>query len=336
MGRVKSGVSQRGWSAAPDGTRPGDAAVLEEFGHYLLLGRGRSEHTVRAYLTDIADLLAEVPGTSAGADLGALDLAALRTWLARQSSRGLSRSTLARRGSAARTFTAWACSRGLIEVDPALRLRTPRADRTLPNVLTADQAREVLTAAIPRNGGGSPDEPAIEPVKGAHADAVTARDAANVELLYAAALRVSELCGLDVPAVDLDERLVRVLGKGGKERVVPFGQPAARALRRWLAVRAELAGPHAGQALFVGVRGRRIDPRTVRELVHRITASAGVPEVAPHALRHSAATHLLEGGSDLRSIQEMLGHSSLGTTERYTHVMPERLIAAFRQAHPRA
>lgn len=372
MGRAVVGVEAVTSSAVvlPDGTRPADAELLERFARHLALQRGRSPHTVRAYVGDVADLLAEAPGTARGADLARLDLAVLRRWLGAQAGRGLSRATLARRGSSARTFTAWATSQGLLRVDPALRLRTPRADRTLPTVLSPQQAALALLTA----GGGGDGEPGSRD-SGAgdgwgagsavgrgqdradeggseHEDegedegggpraadlpvAVARRDAAILELLYAAALRVSELCALDVGALDRQERLVRVRGKGGKERVVPFGVPAARALEEWLAVRVQLAAPAAGEALFVGVRGRRIDPRTVRTLVHRATAAAGVPDLAPHGLRHSAATHLLEGGSDLRSIQEMLGHASLATTQRYTHVSPERLVAAFRQAHPRA
>lgn len=343
-GLVELGVSQRRMPVVPDGVRPGDEAILQDYMGYLALQRGRSPHTVRAYLADAADLLAETPGSAAVADLTRLDLAQLRRWLAGQAARGLSRATLARRASSARTFTAWARAHGLMPSDPGLRLQAPRADRTLPTVLTPEQTASALEAvrrAEPSPGeGGAVDGDApdadVAPNPDPMAQIVAARDGAILEVLYGAALRVSEVCGLDVASVDLADRLVRVLGKGGKERVVPFGQPAARALSDWLDVRATLAGPGAGQALFVGVRGGRIDPRTVRSVVHRVTSQAGVPEVAPHALRHSAATHLLEGGSDLRSIQEMLGHASLATTERYTHVMPERLLAAFKQAHPRA
>ncbi|WP_348525549.1 tyrosine-type recombinase/integrase [Litorihabitans aurantiacus] len=157
-----------------------------------------------------------------------------------------------------------------------------------------------------------------------------------LELLYGSALRVSELTSLEISSLDHGERLVRVLGKGGKERVVPYGAPAADALGAWLAAREVLATPESGRALFLGRRGRRLDPRAVRAVVHAATGAADGPEIAPHGLRHSAATHLLEGGSDLRSIQELLGHASLATTQRYTHVSPERLVAAFVQAHPRA
>lgn len=326
----------------PEGTRPGDAAVIEEFAAWLLWQRGRSLHTVRAYAGDVADLLSECPGSPAGADLAGIDLPTLRGWLARQSAAGLARATLARRASSARTFTAWASASGLIPLDPALRLRGPRPDRTLPDVLTPVQATEVLetlAARQPASTRAGADGDGTSPGTGASArlaQVVQRRDVAIMELLYAAALRVGELCALDVSSLDRRERLVRVRGKGGKERMAPYGVPAARALEDWLTVRDDLAGGSAGAALFVGVRGGRIDQRMVRTLVHRATSAAGGPELAPHGLRHSAATHLLEGGSDLRSIQEMLGHASLATTERYTHVSPERLVSAFRQAHPRA
>ena len=325
----------------PAGVRPRDAALVQEFSQHLLLQRGLSIHTVRAYVSDITDLLMSSPGSAAGADLSLLDLSVLRRWLATLAARGLTRSTLARRGAAARTFTRWATSRGLMATDPGLRLRSPRPDRVLPTVLTPAQAAAAMAPRTPREASGpdgaeqnaqgesaSPPDPLAQPL--------ALRDRAILELLYGAALRVSELTALDLGALDHAERLVRVMGKGGKERVVPYGAPAAAALRAWLDVRDRLSGPGSGRALFLGRRGGRIDPRAVRTLVHAATAGAGGPEIAPHGLRHSAATHLLEGGSDLRSIQQLLGHASLATTQRYTHVSSERLLAAFKQAHPRA
>ncbi len=164
-----------------------------------------------------------------------------------------------------------------------------------------------------------------------------ARDQAIVEVLYASGIRVSELCGLDVADLDGQRGLLRVLGKGGKQRTVPLGTPALRALGTWLVHRSRLAGPGAARAMFVGDRGGRIDPRVVRRLVHRALAAApGAPDLGPHGLRHAMATHLLEGGADLRSVQEMLGHSSLATTQLYTHVSGDRLRKAYQQAHPRA
>lgn len=361
-------VADQGGTGAPavlpEGVRPGDAVVVEEFASHLLLQRGLSEHTVRAYVGDVTDLLASAPGTAAGADLTRLDLTVLRRWLATLAARGLTRSTLARRGAAARTFTRWATHRGFMPVDPGLRLRSPRPDRVLPTVLTPAQAAAAMTSATttaasrpsagaspagappdvapPAGTGGS--DPRDDPSSGGDPAApdreteraLTLRDRAVLELLYGAALRVSELTALDTGSLDHGERLVRVLGKGGKERVVPYGAPAAAALRAWLEVRERVALPAAGRALFVGRRGGRLDPRAVRTLVHAATGGTGGPDIAPHGLRHSAATHLLEGGSDLRSIQQMLGHASLATTQRYTHVSSERLLAAFKQAHPRA
>ena len=165
---------------------------------------------------------------------------------------------------------------------------------------------------------------------------VEVRDWAVLELLYASGVRIGELVALDLSHVNFAERLVLVLGKGGRERMVPFGVPAARALQRWLDTREDLAAEHSPPALFLGVRGGRLGARQVRSMVHHLTALAGVRDLAPHGLRHSAATHLLEGGSDLRSVQEGLGHSSLHTTQRYTHISTDRLRAAFHQAHPRA
>ena len=344
----------------PDGLRPRDQAILAEYGDYLLLQRGRSPHTVRACLGDVGDLLAESAGDSTGADLSVLDLAALRRWLAGQSRRGLSRSTMARRGAAARAFTAWATQRGYLAGDPGLRLRSPRADKSIPVVHTVEAAhtmlevaREAASAAEAGQGGEgagsstpeSSDHSRIsESLKhsggstgpeGSADSGLAARDWAILEMLYGSALRVSELVGLDTTSLMPAERLVRVMGKGGKERVVPYSVPTERALAAWLSHREELAHGQS-TALFLGARGGRIDPRAVRTVVHKATATAGSPDLAPHGLRHSAATHLLAGGSDLRTIQEMLGHSSLATTQRYTHVSPERLIAAYQQAHPRA
>jgi len=305
--------------------RPGDEQLLRAYASHLGVQRGLSEHTVRAYVGDAASMLATLPAAPGSdpetTDLLALDLTALRSWLADQSRRRMARSTLARRSAAARTFTAWAHRTGRIPTDPGLRLLAPRPDNTVPSVLTVNEAAELLQVATTRADDGDP----------AHL-----RDLAALELLYASGVRVSELVGIDIADLDLDQRLVRVLGKGGKERMVPFGVPAARALRQWLSARPRLAISTSADALFLGARGGRLDVRQVRETVHAISALAGVRDLAPHGLRHTAATHLLDGGSDLRSVQEVLGHASLATTQRYTHISSERLRAAFSQAHPRA
>ncbi len=297
---------------------PSLATARDGFIEHLRDERARSTHTVRAYRSDLDQLLAFAAARGC-ADPGDLDLALLRSWLASLASAGQSRATLARRSASARAFTAWCLRRGLTSSDPGARLASPQVPRRLPTILDAGQAARVMSHAAVASDDGDP---------------VAIRDRSIVELLYATGIRVSELCSVDVHDLDLDARTVRVLGKGGKERVVPFGLPALDAARAWLEVRHRLT--ERRDALYVGRRGARIDPRTVREAVHRLTGQAGVPSLAPHALRHSAATHVLEGGADLRAVQELLGHASLATTQRYTHVSVERLRSTFRQAHPRA
>lgn len=324
---------------------------LDDFLTYLRANRALSEHTIRAYGADVGECLRTVGerGVGAVAEVGTDDL---RGWMA-AASRGHARSSMARKVVAVRVFFAWAYEHGRIASDPAAVLLTPRIPETLPTVLTQAQAGRLLE---------SDDD-----------DPIALRDAAMLELLYATGMRVAELTGLDVADVRFDNRTAKVDGKGGKQRVVPFGEPAARALRRWLdegrpaivrraAARASARAPRLGEnrettdrtaagrggpgaprpagdaarALFLGVRGARIDQRVVRGVVHRRAQERGVPDVAPHAMRHSAATHLLDGGADLREVQEMLGHASLRTTQRYTHVSIEQLKSRYRQAFPRA
>lgn len=299
------------------------AAVLDEYAEHLALERGRSVHTRRAYLADLRALFGFLEQRAPGAGLEALSLPLLRAWLAAQAAGGTARTSLARRTSAVKTFTGWALRRGLLAADPAARLQVPRAHRTLPAVLRQDQARAAMEAATLGAEQGDP---------------LALRDRLVVELLYATGIRVSELCGLDVDDVDTGSRLLRVLGKGNKERTVPFGAPALAALTSWLADgRPALATPDSGPALLLGSRGRRLDPRQARTCVHQtMSAVDGAPDIGPHGLRHSAATHLLEGGADLRVVQELLGHSTLATTQLYTHVTVARLRAVHDQAHPRA
>jgi integrase/recombinase XerC len=298
-------------------------SVLEEFDQYLALERGRSDHTRRAYLGDLRSLFAFLDERAPGADLTSLTLPLLRAWLSAQSVGGAARTTLARRTSAVKTFTAWAVRRGLMSSDPATRLQMPKARRTLPAVLRQDQARDALDAA---NSGAQQGDP------------LALRDRLIVEMLYATGIRVSELCGLDIDDVDTSRRLLRVLGKGDKQRTVPFGEPAEQALHTWLTGgRPALGTSESGPALLLGARGRRLDPRQARTVVHQtVGAVTGAPDIGPHGLRHSAATHLLEGGADLRIVQELLGHSTLATTQLYTHVTVARLRAVHDQAHPRA
>jgi len=310
---------------------PAATEALTQFTRHLASEQGRSPHTVRAYAGDVAGLL-DHAARMGRADPGQLDLAVLRSWLARLRSGGASRATLARRASAARVFTAYGVRQGWLGSDPGPRLASPRAQRHLPRVLGAAEAAAVLDAAPLPAGDGTHGTP-VDPV----AVAVALRDRCALELLYATAVRVSELCGLDLRDVDHRRRTVRVLGKGGRERTVPFGVPAGGSIDRWLSAgRPVLVGAASGDALLLGARGGRVDPRTVRSAVHRATAGDGTAGVGPHALRLSAATHLLEGGADLRAVQELLGHASVATTQIYTHVSAERLRATYERAHPRA
>ncbi|RFS85931.1 tyrosine recombinase XerC [Actinomadura spongiicola] len=291
--------------------------AVAEFGRHLRAERGVSPHTLRAYLGDLNDL------TGYASDLGvtdpaALEVSLLRAWLARQHALGRSRATLARRTAAARAFTRHLHRRGVLQDDPGLLLGTPKRGRELPGVITQEEAARLLDTMDAEGPLGL-------------------RDLAVLETCYATGVRVSELCGLDIDDLDTERGTVRVLGKGGRERTVPMGEPAARAVQDWLrAGRPALATDRSGPALFLGARGGRLHPTSARRIVHARIAEVGqVPDLSPHGLRHSAATHLLEGGADLRSVQEILGHASLQTTQLYTHVSVERLKHVHRQAHPR-
>jgi integrase/recombinase XerC len=297
------------------------ADLLAAFGRHLASGRGLSRHTVRAYLGDVSQMLGHAARCGIE-DPAEIDISVLRAWLATLHAAGHARTTIARRAAAARALTAFAHERGLMPADPGTQLGTPKARRMLPEVLNADQVRALLDGVA----------------DGRTASALEIRDSAIMEMLYATGIRVSELCGLDIDDVDRGRRTVRVMGKGAKERVVPFGIPAGRAVDLWQSAgRPHVARATSGHALFLGARGGRIDQRTARRVVHaRIAAAGSIPDTGPHGLRHTAATHLLEGGADLRAVQEILGHSSLATTQIYTHVSIDRLVAAYRQAHPRA
>jgi len=313
--------------SSPSDLSAAAATALAGFEVHLRAGQGLAAPSVRAYVGDARSLL-EHAGRLGVEEPGSLDLATLRSWLAQQASRGRSRATLARRSSGARAFTAYLAARGELSVDPGPQLSRPKPHRRLPAVLRVDQARELLDHPG-RSRPVADDAPRF---------AVELRDAAVLELLYSSALRVGELVGLDVDDVDHGRETVRVLGKGSKERTVPLGRPALRAVARWVADgRPTVAGPGSGAALFLGARGGRLDQRAVRTLVHaRVAQVPDAPDLGPHGLRHSAATHLLEGGADLRSVQELLGHATLATTQIYTHVSVERLKRAYDQAHPRA
>lgn len=294
--------------------------IVDAYGCHLRDEMARSPHTVRAYLGDLRaflDTLGEEP------DVTEVGLTDLREWLGTMAREGASRATISRRAASLRTFFAWACRARVVATDPSLRLRAPKRSRTLPPVLSRGDAGAMLRVAET----ASDDE-----------DPIRIRNLAMLELLYATGIRVGELVALDVSAVDFSADVVRVIGKGDKERTVPFGVPAREALHRWLDVgRPGLVAGHSGPALFLGRRGRRVDPRQVRTVVHeQLRHVPDAPDLGPHGLRHSAATHLLEGGADLRMVQELLGHASLATTQIYTHVSIERLRASYTQAHPRA
>ncbi|MCL2471652.1 MAG: tyrosine recombinase XerC [Propionibacteriaceae bacterium] len=282
-----------------------------------------SPRTRLAYVTDLKQFMEflDSRGVSSIAEAGVTDV---RAWLASMSDDGKSRSTLQRRTSAVKGFVSWACVRGLVPTDFTRGLRSISVSKSLPATISLKEAREVMDA--------------LASVAAEEDTAVAHRDQAMVEVLYATGARVSELCGLDLDCLDRARGLIRVLGKGDKERSIPIGQPALIAVDRWLARRGELVTSRSGRAVFIGERlGARIDPRVVRRIVHHsLLLSDTAPNLGPHGLRHAMATHLLEGGADLRSVQEVLGHSSITTTQIYTHVSSERLRAVFEQAHPRA
>lgn len=325
----------------------GWAAAIAGFRRHLVAELDRSPETVRAYDADLANLRAHVARVGQP-DLADLNLTLLRSWLATMRAAGAAPATLARRASLARVFSAYAARRGFLADDVAARLVGARTVRQVPQVLTAAAARQLLEA-VAVEGPVSADPVAAQARRSAriqpHPDddqnlrrVLGLRDVLVLELLYGSGVRVSELCGLDLGDVDDERRLLRVSGKGGRERSVPFGVPAASALRAWrISGRPLLAVPRSGAALMLGRRGGRLDPRTVRRILVSCAEMGVVPVgLTPHGLRHSAATHMLEGGADLRAVQEFLGHASLATTQIYTHVTPERLRAAFEQAHPRA
>ena len=316
--------------------------LVDDYLVHVRTERGYSEHTVAAYRSDLVELV-DFAVRRGVEDAASIDLEVLRDWLWTATERGLARTSIARRAASARGWTAWLHRRGLLAADPGARLKAPRAQRTLPRVVTERALADALASLGERAESGDP---------------VAVRDVAIAELLYASALRVSELVGLDLPDVDRRRRTVRVTGKGAKERVVPYGAPAARALDRYLetarpaivgaaatattstgetAPPASIPPAPATPAVFLGVRGRRLGVRSVhRQIAALLSSIPGAGPSGPHALRHSAATHLLDGGADLRAVQEFLGHASLGTTQIYTHVSAERLKQSYRTAHPRA
>lgn len=297
--------------------------VLGEYTHHLTKERSLSEHTTRAYLGDLTSFFDNLELQKVD-DLSNVTIAHIRSWLATQQVKGGARTTLSRRAVSIRLFTKWATKKGFLARDIGLTLATPKGHRTLPEVLSISDAAVAMDSLATRVAEEE--------------SATSIRDCAILEVLYASGARVSELCGLDLDDIDYQRNTILVLGKGNKERTIPLGNPAMKALNNWIKnARTEMANGASGEAVFLGVRGKRIDQRTVRTVVYEaLEALEGAQRLGPHALRHSAATHLLEGGADLRTVQEILGHASLATTQIYTHVSTERLQKAFKQAHPRA
>lgn len=322
-------------------------ATVTAFARYLATVAGRAPQTVRGYVADVTSLCDHAVRMGY-VDIRTLDLTVLRSWLARLRSQGAARSSLARRAAAARSFSRWAYAQEHLATDVAAALTSPRPHRELPTVMQPEDVSRLLaapTAETPVTSPPTGQAPDGETLHGASPrgeaaagePALALRDRAVLELLYATGVRVAELCALDLVDLDRERATVRVRGKGGRERTVPFGRPADAALDAWLTHgRSTLCREHSAAALFLGARGGRLHPSVARRLVGRYARASSGLATSPHDLRHAAATHLLAGGADLRSVQEFLGHASLASTQRYTHVTVDRLRAAYQQAHPRA
>jgi integrase/recombinase XerC len=290
------------------------------FAETLVAGRGYSKNTVKAYFTDVLDL-ADYLESQKVTQIQDINLELLREWLWTVSQRDSAKSTLARKSAAIRSFTAWLAAEKLVNADPGQRLKSPKAERHLPKVVAKESLEEVFSHLKVLADTG---------------DANAIRDRLVFEMLYATGCRVSELCSLDLLSVDLGRNIIRVMGKGSKERVVPFGLPARDALDNWLNVRTSLTPAAGEQALLINSKGKRLGVRAVYQLVASLLVNTPTGVAGPHTLRHTAATHLLDGGADLRAVQELLGHASLSTTQIYTHVSVERLRDGYKNAHPRA
>lgn len=295
--------------------------VLEDYRHYLQYAKSFSPASIKAYLADLRGWLDHCQIKEEQSILSACTVLAARNWLAQLRSQGQSATTIARKIAALRAFSKWAKQNHLVEADFAKQLRTPKTAKNLPHLLSVSQAKQLLTWCESQ----------------AESEAVMARDWAIFELIYATGARVGEICSLVPEDIDFEARTVRLWGKGSKERIVPFSAQAGKALQFYLQrARGQLQKSPPNDALFLGAQGGAVSERIVRARLHRACALAGVPDLGPHGLRHSMASHMLEGGADLRVIQEMLGHSALSTTQRYTHVDAQRIIGAYQQAFPRA
>jgi integrase/recombinase XerC len=297
------------------------AALVTQYEEHLALVRNLSDNSIRGYVTDLESFLKHMEKLGI-VEFNQLEIEHIRSWLANLQSTGIARATLTRRIVSIRAFTNWAAANGWLTSDLGANLAIPKPHKVLPEVLNLDDAAAVIKSLEVRV--------AEEPT------ALNFRDLAILEVLYGSGIRVSELCGLDIGDIDNSRNTLNVIGKGSKQRVVPLGIPAMNALSNYLKNgRGEFANQLSQAAVFLGSRGKRIDQRTVRQVVYEAMKAVGAT-MGPHGLRHSAATHLLEGGADLRTVQEILGHASLATTQIYTHISPERLQSAYKQAHPRA
>jgi len=295
--------------------------LLEDFAADLAVGKGFSPNTVKAYTSDVSDLASFMESKNQN-EISDLDLELVRDWLWRVSEKGLSKTTLARKSASIRAFTAWLYKNGNLDSDPGLKLRSPKASRTLPKVVSRDAMSGIFEKLEP---SATPDNPAA------------IQDLLMIELLYGSGIRVSELVGLNLEDIDYSRKILRVTGKGNKQRMVPFSDPAGDALATWIRVgRPQFENEVSQSALLINSRGKRVGVRQVYALVASLLSNTAVGQAGPHALRHSAATHLLDGGADLRAVQELLGHSSLATTQIYTHVSVDRLKQGYLKAHPRA
>ncbi len=296
-------------------------ATAAQFADYLQAVRGYSKHTVKAYETDVLDLVDWLSKHDIS-ELSALDIDQIRDWLFELDQKGLTKTTLARKSAAIRAFSLWLTKTERIPVDIAQRLKSPKTGRSLPKVVSRETLQEVFEKLAFNANADNPNG---------------LRDLLTIELLYASGCRVSELVGLNLEDVDYSRNILRVMGKGAKQRMVPFGIPAREALDTWVLLgRNQFVNDKSGQALLINSRGQRLGVRQVYALVASLLDGTPTGVAGPHALRHSAATHLLDGGADLRAVQELLGHASLGTTQIYTHVSVERLKAGYQKAHPRA
>lgn len=306
-----------------------DDVLIDEYCDYLAHELNRAAHTIKSYRSDLVGLASDLGSSEGHGVFRTVALEDLRSWLAQLTQHGMSRTTLARKTTSVRQFMAWLVRQGIREDNPAARLVMSKQASKLPETLTQQQISQALQTlqAQTMTTEGQPSSP------------IALRDLAMLEVLYSSGLRVAELAGLDQHDIDFDRRLIKVTGKGNKQRMVPLTKPAAQALDTWLRSgrAAVLHEAEPTDAVFLGKRGKRIGVRQIREVVNRVLETLGTTSASGvHVLRHTAATHLLDGGADLRTVQELLGHESLQTTQLYTHVSIDRLRKGYQQAHPRA